>query len=204
MMSHDFRKLSRGDAYRLLIDMIVPRPIAFVSTQNRLGATNVAPFSFFSGVSSDPPVLSISCGPKKDGTPKDTLRNITETAEFVVNIMGHAHLTQLHQASAEYPYGVSEFDRIGLTPQASTEVKPPRVAEAAIQIECQLREIVEVGSTRLVLGNLLVAHVSPAVLRGDRIDVLALDPIARLGGRLYGKTREIIELDPAVDTRTSG
>lgn len=189
--------MKQSDVYRLMIDVIVPRPVAFLSTENKKGQRNLAPFSYFNGVSSDPPALSVSFSPRRDGTKKDTLLNIEETGEFVVNSSCAPYLTQLHQTSAEYPHGVDEMEKVGLNPIPSLYVKPPRVAEAPVQMECTLLQIVPVGRNHLVIGRILAIHISEAVLRGPRVDIFALDPIARLGGHLYGKTREVVELDPA-------
>lgn len=197
MQTFDFRTMKRSEIYRLMTDVIVPRPIAWITTESKSGQRNLAPFSYFNGVSSEPPALSVSITDRRDGTKKDTLRNIEETREFVVNSACASTLTQMHQTSAEYPYGVDEMEKVGLHPISSLYVKPPRLAEAPVQMECTLLQIIPIGRNSLVIGTILAVHISEAVLRGDRVDIFALDPLARLGGHLYGKTREVVELDPA-------
>lgn len=199
MNHYDFDTMHPRDAYRLLIEAVVPRPIAFVSTCDAAGVVNLAPFSFFNAVCSAPPTLVFSVTPKSDGSPKDTLRNIEATGQFVVNCASEWLLPQLNQCSAEYPHGVSEFTEVGLTPEPSLKVRPPRVKEAALQMECSLSQLVPVGqgpgSATLVLGRILSMHVSPKVTDGQgRIDPVQLAPMARLGGTAYMKLGPLIHL----------
>ncbi len=179
---------------------IIPRPIAFVTTQDENGVTNLAPFSFFNGVSSNPPCLVFSVARKDDGSKKDTLLNIEKTGEFVVNSSDESILHQINAASEEFPYGVSEFEKVGLTPLSSLWVKPPRVLEAAIQMECRLEKAVEIGgaeagSSTLVIGRILGIHVSERILEAGKISYTKLKPVARLGGREWLKGGEVFSLN---------
>lgn len=200
-MIFDFSKMTFSDAYRFMIGAIVPRPIAWVSTCSKEGVGNLAPFSFFNGVCSNPPSLVFSIVRKADGSKKDTLLNIESTSEFVVNI-AHADLAEnVDETSEAHPYGVDELKLEGLTPLPSTRVKPVRVAEAKIHMECKLLKTVEIGaggagSSTLVIGEIVCAHVEDSLV-GDknRIDFVKLDPLARLGGKSYGRGFKAFEIN---------
>jgi flavin reductase (DIM6/NTAB) family NADH-FMN oxidoreductase RutF len=202
----DVDQLPRKDVYRLMIDCIVPRPIAFISTINAQGIGNLAPFSFFNGVSSDPPTLVFACSRKRDSSKKDTLLNIEANREFVVNFTSEWMAEPMHQASADYPYGIDEMSKVGLTPLPSTRVKPPRVAESPVQMECELFAAYEIGppkpgSSVLVVGRILVVHVAEAFYKDSRVQIDQLKPIARLGGDAYGRTSGIFEISrPKADS----
>ncbi len=203
MRTLDPAKLGIGGTYRLMTDVIVPRPIAWVSTCSREGAGNLAPFSYFNAVATEPAALMISVAPKRDGSDKDTLRNILETGQFVVNLATGALLEAVNQSSADYPYGVDEMRKVGLTPLASERVGPARVSESPVQLECELLQTVEVGprgapgSTVLVLGKIVLAHVRESLFEGDRILPDRLDPLARLGGPDYARLGPVIPLPRA-------
>ncbi len=196
----DFSQLSQPEIYKLLIGAIVPRPIAFVSTVSAEGVGNLAPFSFFNAVSSYPPCLMISIARKSTGEKKDTLKNIEETGTFVVNCVSEWMVEPMNQASADYPYGVDEMAQVGLTAIPSVKVKASRVKEAAIQMECEVYRILEigdglsVGSTTLVVGRILLMHVAEAVYDQGKIRIDALKPIARLAGSSYSKLGEVFDL----------
>lgn len=201
-MRFDTAAISPKDAYALMISAIVPRPIAFVSTVDEAGTVNLAPFSFFTGVASRPPLLALSIGQRRwqgKAQPKDTLANIQASGELVVNIPTVALAEQVNASAAELPPGVSELEHCGLTAQASVHVRPPRVLECPVQLECKLSQIVWVGTPptqALVLAEIVCFHVAEAVwseaLGG--IDPLALDPLSRLGGQAFGTTGRAIEL----------
>lgn len=184
--------------YRLLVGAIVPRPIAFVSTLSAAGVRNVAPFSFFTVASVDPPVLCFSPVLKGDGQAKDTLRNIEETGEFVVNVVSESFAPQMNATAAEVSPGVDEFELTGLTARPSELVKPPGVAESHIQIECRLRQILRFGdrphSGNLVLGDVLVMHIDDAVMDGKYIDRDKLGAIGRMAGFTYARTTDCFDL----------
>jgi flavin reductase (DIM6/NTAB) family NADH-FMN oxidoreductase RutF len=195
MKSLRLSELSVRDTYQLLISSIVPRPIAFVSTVSKTGVTNVAPFSFFSGVSSKPPCLSIAIARKPDGSLKDTLANIRGSGEFVVNTANEWLFDQMVDSAAPYPSETSEFEAIGLTPLASTMIKAPRVKESSLQLECILHKEVEIGdgsagSSTLVIGEILVVHMKEDLATERGVDIDGLKPISRLGGSDYATIGE--------------
>ena len=177
--------------YKLLIGSIVPRPIAFVSTLSPDGILNLAPFSFFNAVCANPPVVSFASGVRLP--PKDTLSNIRATGEFVVNIVTEEIAEKMNLTAGEYPAHVDEFAISGLTPLASDLVKPPRVSESPVNMECRLIQIVDV-STRplggsLVLGEVVRFHIDPGIMNNSRIDADKLQAIGRMGGNEYTRTR---------------
>lgn len=186
-MQIDPRELNPIEAYKLMISIIVPRPIAFVSTRAQDGSTNLAPFSFFNGVSSHPPIIAIAIGLKRGGIPKDTLRNIRDTGEFVVNMVTESIAAAMHQASADYPQGISEFEQVGLTPVASTVVSAPRVKESLVSLECRVTQLVPVSqaATELVLGEVVRYHVSDEIITDLTVDIENYPVVGRLGGRAY-------------------
>lgn len=197
--SHDFSKSSVREIYRLVVSAIVPRPIAFVTTVNAEGVTNLAPFSFFNGISSNPPCLVFSIARKPDGSKKDTLLNIEANGEFVVNSTEESFADRANAASAAFPHGVSEMEKVGLTSVPSTWVRPPRLAEAAIQMECRLEKQVEIGANEagaatLIIGRIVGMHVADRVLTEGEIDYLKLKPVARLGRNEWLRGGEILRL----------
>lgn len=185
--------------YKLLIGSIVPRPIAFVSTQSPEGALNLAPFSFFNGVSGNPPaVVFAPLVRASDSKTKDTLRNVTATKEFVVNVVTEAIAEKMNLTSAEFPPEVSEFVESGLTPLPSQKVKPPRVKESPINMECKLLQMVPVGTGPLggtvVIGEVVLFHVADELFDNFRIDLKKLAPIGRLAGSSYCRVTDIFDL----------
>jgi flavin reductase (DIM6/NTAB) family NADH-FMN oxidoreductase RutF len=183
----DFSALSSDQRYFFLISAVVPRPIAWVSTRAKDGTTNLAPFSFFQGVSSDPPVVMISISTaKKDGTTKDTLVNVRETGEFAVNLVSEELAEAMVRTSAELPHGESEIEAFGLTPLPTVAIAAGSVAEAKVCLECRLYRELPVGNSVLIFGEVLCAQVAEGLLdaRGT-IDPVALRPLGRLGGSLY-------------------
>ena len=203
MRTLDPAQIAPSDIYKLMIGMIVPRPIAFVSTVDAAGNRNLAPFSYFTACSSNPPVVcfctSVRSGPRPH---KDTLENIRATGELVVNIVSEEIAEQMNLCSAEVPPEVDEFELSGLTPLASDLVKPPRVAESKVQMECRLRQILvvseEPGGGSLVLGDVLRFHIEEALLDdqkgGYKIDPDKLNAIGRMGGPIYTRTRDRFEM----------
>jgi flavin reductase (DIM6/NTAB) family NADH-FMN oxidoreductase RutF len=200
----DPHEVPRGRLYRVLIEVIVPRPIAFISTRSREGRTNLAPFSFFNGVSSQPPVVSVAINARQ-GSPKDTLRNIRETGEFVVNVVTQALFERMVRTSGDWPPETSEFELTGLTPGPSQRVQAPSVVESPVQIECRLYREVEVGDTSLVLGEVQCLRVDDALLTDGRVDPEKLRPIGRLGGDGYTELGRVLHLArPKVEPRERG
>jgi flavin reductase (DIM6/NTAB) family NADH-FMN oxidoreductase RutF len=192
-MQIDPAALSPRDTYRLMISCIIPRPIAFVSTLSREGVTNLAPFSYFNGVSSDPPVISIAVATKRDGSKKDTWRNIEETSEYVVNVVVPELMDAVIIGARELPHNVSELDLAGLQTLPSTRVKPPRVAASPINLECTLLRIVEVEKTALILGRVVMIHAKDEILEGGRVDPRRLTFVGRLGDDLYCRVTDVFE-----------
>lgn len=178
-----------------MISMIVPRPIAWVSSISPAGVVNLAPFSFFNGVTSRPPTLMFVPVTKIDGTPKDTLRNIEATEEFVVNLVSAAQAEVMNATAAALPPDESEMARFAIAAARSECVAPPRVAEAPIAFECRLERIVTMGDgpgvANVVFGRILRAHVADEILDDQqRIDPRKLDLIGRMGGEDYCTTRD--------------
>jgi flavin reductase (DIM6/NTAB) family NADH-FMN oxidoreductase RutF len=188
----DPQHLDRKAAYKLMISIIVPRPIAFVSTVSPEGRTNLAPFSFFNGISSHPPVVMVAVGRRKTG-PKDTWRNIEATGEFVVNVVVPEIVEPMILSAGEYPPELDEFELTKLTPFPSARVKPPRIAESPVQMECRLERLVEVADTAVILGRVLLYHVRDDLMEGGRIHPARLRPVARLGDDFYSHLGEIFE-----------
>jgi len=190
---HDYNQI-----YKLMIGSIVPRPIAFVSTVNALGNRNLAPFSFFNGVCSNPPTILFSTVIRKDGTHKDTLNNVEATKEFVVNIVSEEIAQQMNIASGEYPPNVDEYIKSGLTPVPSDVVQPPRVKESMISMECKLSQIVRIGNGPgggcTVFGEIVQIHIVDELFDNFRIDADKLRAIGRMGGPAYTRTRDRFEM----------
>ena len=198
-ISINTKEIPFQDRYKLLIGSIVPRPIGFVSTISPSGIYNLAPFSFFNGVCSEPmTVLFCPVIRGSDGQEKDTLKNIKATKEFVVNIVSEEIAEKMNQCSAEYPYGVDEFKESGLTPSPSKIVKPPLVKEAKINMECKLLHLVEVGNRpgggTVVIGEVVYFHANEDVYQDGKIILSKLKPVARLGGTDYARVTDIFSL----------
>lgn len=198
-MTLDFSSLKPRDAYNWMISTILPRPIAWVSTISAEGKTNLAPFSFFQGVTSNPPTLMFVPVNTRDGTKKDTVRNIEQVPEFVVNLVSFSLAEKMNRTSALLPYGESEFEAFDIGAAPSARVRPPRVAEAPVAFECTLDRIVTIGegplAANVVFGLIHVAHVRDDVLGADgKPEAGKLDLIARLGGEAYARTTERFEI----------
>ena len=191
----DFTTLEPRHAYGWMAGLITPRPIAWVSTVSAEGRTNLAPFSFFNGVTASPPTLLFSAVNNRGGVKKDTVRNIEAVPEFVVNIVPHALAGPMNDCAALLPHGESEFEAFNIEAAPSAKVRPPRVAAVPAAFECVLHQIVPVGEgaggASLVIGRIVALHVNDAVLgAGGGIDAGKLDAIGRLGGDDYVTTRE--------------
>lgn len=199
-MEFDPSSLPWQSIYRLMIGSIVPRPIGWISTVNGAGQPNLAPFSFFNGVCANPPhVLFCPMIRGSDGQPKDTLCNVRQTGEFVVNIVSEPLAHAMNLSSAELPPEVNEFEAAGLVALPSVKVHPPRVAESAVQFECRLAQIVTLGSGpgsgSVVIGEVVYVHVRDEVLFDqDKIRLESLNPIGRLGGDWYTRVIHPFEL----------
>jgi flavin reductase (DIM6/NTAB) family NADH-FMN oxidoreductase RutF len=197
--------LSHNELYAVLLNSVAPRPIAWVSTANSSGQLNLAPFSFFNAVCVDPPMLAFAPGlrrPKQpesgQGEAKDTLRNIRATGEFVVNIVTYELAEAMNVTSGEYDASVNEFELAKVTPQGSTVVRPPRVAESPVAFECRLHQILDFSSaptgSSLVIGRIVSIHMHDSNLKEGVLDRNSLDLIGRMGGTQYTKTTQRFEM----------
>jgi flavin reductase (DIM6/NTAB) family NADH-FMN oxidoreductase RutF len=193
--------------HRLYLSFIQPRPIAFASTIDAQGHPNLAPFSFYNMMSANPPVVVFSPALNRHSQPKDTLRNILATREFVIATVTEAIAEKMNICSTEFEAGVSEFERSGLTPIPARKVKPPLVKESPVNIECRLRQVVSLGDQpgagQAIFGDILAVHVDEAVfLEGDMTcDHAKIRSVARMSGDLYARTTDRFALkslrDPA-------
>lgn len=196
----DFNSLKPRDAYAWMISTILPRPIAWVSTISREGKTNLAPFSFFQGITANPPMLMFVPVNTRAGDKKDTVRNIEAVPEFVVQLVPFTLAEQMNASSASLPYGESEFERFGIVSTPSERVRPPRVAAAPVAFECTLDRIVELGegplAANVVFGRIQLAHIADSVIGADgKPDPAKLDLIGRMGGDNYTRTTERFSLE---------
>jgi flavin reductase (DIM6/NTAB) family NADH-FMN oxidoreductase RutF len=191
--------------YNILLNSVAPRPIAWVSTISAAGQPNLAPFSFFNAVSAQPPLLGFAPAMRSrknaeagQGEPKDTLRNIRETKEFVVNIVTYDLREAMNLTAGDYDASVNEFALAKLTPQPSTVVRPPRVAESPVSFECQLHQILDFSTApsggSFVIGSIVSIHMNDAHLKDGKLDRSSLDLIGRMGGIEYTRTRERFEM----------
>lgn len=187
------------DNHKIMIGSIVPRPIAFVSTLSKDGALNLAPFSYFNGVCSNPPTVMFAPGRRGyDGKIKDTLNNISDTEEFVINIVSEEFVEKMVKCSTDFDPDVNEFDISGLTPAPSKKVGPSLVQESKVSFECTLNQIIEIGdgtagSGFVVIGTVVLFHVDDAVYKDGRIDLEALNPVGRLAGNSYVRLTDTFE-----------
>ncbi len=203
-MEIDPAQIEIADRYKLLVGSVIPRPIAFVSTVSADGRPNLAPYSFFCGVGSNPMMIAFCPANEPDGADKDTLHNIDPevggTGEFVVNIVTDAIGPQMAACAEELPPGESEWDLSGLTMTPSRIVKPARVAESPVSLECRVWRVIRTnpgmrGGGNMILGQVVWVHASDTVIDDRfRINPDAVDAIGRLGGPLYTRTRERIEI----------
>ena len=188
----DPSEMSIADAHRLLLHCVAPRPIAFTSTLSADGVPNLAPFSYFMAGGANPPSVVISPLTDRTGNPKDTLRNIQATGEYVINVVTYNLRDKMNFASAEFPFGVSEWEQAGFTPAPSIMVKPNRVLESPLSIECRLFQIVPHGdgplSANYVIGEVVYFHVCKSIMPDGVLDATKVDYIARMGGDWYNRS----------------
>lgn len=187
-----------GNFYRVLTGVVVPRPIAFVSTISPDGVNNLAPYSFFNAVASSPPTIVFSSSRRAGSKSKDTLDNVEATGEFVVNIVSDDIAEAMNRTAAEFPADVSEFDVAGLTPAASDIVRAPRVAESPVNMECRLQQVVNLGEGDhqhgLVIGEVVLLHIRDDIIDGHRVNHHLLKPTGRLAGSMYCHTADVFEM----------
>ncbi len=195
----DPEQIPVSSLYQHLIRIIAPRPIAWVSTISLSGIANLAPFSFFTGVGAKPPSIVFCPSNRRDGTPKDTLKNILENGEFVINAVPFRLAQAMNLSSAELPPEDSEFELTGIETALSSRVKPPRVLESPVSLECTLMHHLPLsagpGGANIVVGRIVQIHIDDATLDQDGwADPSLLDLIGRLGGSSYCRTREQFEI----------
>ncbi|WP_445323620.1 flavin reductase family protein [Pontibacter sp. H249] len=187
----DPKEIKTAEVHALLLGAIAPRPIAFASTTDLEGNVNLSPFSFFNVFSAKPPIVVFSPARRvRDNTSKHTLENVELTKEVVINIANFDIVEQMSLASTEYDKGINEFIKAGLTPEASVLVKPPRVKEAPVALECKVNDIIslglEGGAGNLVICEVLLMHINESILdENGKIDPFRLDAVARMGGDYY-------------------
>ena len=196
----DPKELPLQETHKLMIGSIVPRPIAFVSTLSKDGFENLAPFSYFNGICSNPPSIMF-CPARRgyDGKTKDTLNNIRDTEEFAVNIVSEDFAEQMVSTSTDFEPEVNEFEVSGLTPEPCQKIAPPKVAEAKISFECKLNQIVPVGNEGpgggfVIIGTIVLFHIDDDVYEDGYINLEKLRPIGRLAGNMYTRTTDKLEI----------
>ena len=195
----DPQQTAAAKLYKLLIGAITPRPIAFVSTVSKTGVNNLAPYSFFTGVSANPPVIGFSPMVNREGRMRDSRLNAEQYEEFVVNVVSEDFVEQMNATAVDVPPEVDEFELSGLTPAPSKIVRPPRVAEARVSMECRLLQVVEIGRETLsgafVMGEVVQFHIDDDIFDDYRLDADKLNTVGRMGGMSYTRTRDRFDLD---------
>lgn len=198
-MEFDPDSMSTRDVYLKMVSLITPRPIAWVSTLSQTGVANLAPYSFFNGIGANPPSLMFAPVNRRDGSRKDSLLNVENNGQFVVNVVSFEQAESMNQTSADFDSETSEFSACGLTPLESMKVSPPRVAEAKASFECELLQTLHLGTgpagANLVIGRIVMIHVADEVVT-ESGEVLpeSLDTIGRLGGAGYSRTTDRFDL----------
>lgn len=189
MPTFDTEQLSGREPYFLLTSLVVPRPIAWVSTLADDGTANLAPHSYFNIISSAPPIIHFTSSGEKD-----SLRNARATGEFVVNVVSRDLVEPMNLTSADFPPDKSEFAWAELEQAASDRVQPPRVARARAALECRVRDILSMGNGHMVFGDVVRFHVADAIWLDGRVDPTALDPVGRLSGTAYAAQGEVFKI----------
>jgi flavin reductase (DIM6/NTAB) family NADH-FMN oxidoreductase RutF len=196
-MELDFATISPTDRYKFLCAVVVPRPIAWVTTVSTAGVVNVAPFSFFNAMGSQPAIVALGIASRGKGVPKDTFKNIQDTREFVVNLVTYAAREPMNRTGADFAPEVSELTAVGLETQPSLVVKPPRLVLSPVHLECKLATIVEVGRNHVTIGEIVHAQIADEFYDPVKGYVASekLDLIARMHGRgWYARTTDLFEL----------
>jgi len=197
----ELARLPALERYKILIGLVIPRPIAWVSTFSEKGVANCAPFSFFNVISEDPPLCILSFNWRSDGTIKHTLKNIRRSGEYVVNLADEGTANAMHLSSTELPEGESEFAKYGLTPVPAKRVKHPRIAEAAASLECRVERRINFGPEReMVVGEILLVHAREGIIdpATKRISEDLYRPVGRLFAERYCTTRQRFNLPGAL------
>ena len=196
-----------SEIHKLMIGSIVPRPIALVSTTSKDGNNNVAPFSYFNGVCSNPPTIMFAPARRGwDGHEKDTLINIRNNQEFVINIVSESFAEKMVKCSTDFDPNIDEFQVSGLTPESSSKVSPPKVKESKINLECKLDQIVEIGdgtagSGFIVLGTIVLFHIDDDIYEDGHILLDKLEPLGRLAGNWYTRPTDNLKITRQVKAK---
>jgi flavin reductase (DIM6/NTAB) family NADH-FMN oxidoreductase RutF len=205
------KEISTAELHSIMLSAVAPRPIAFASTIDTDGNINLSPFSFFNCFSASPPILIFSPARRvRDNTTKHTLENCLATKEVVINTVNYDIVEQMSLASTEYEKGVNEFIKSGLTPEKSTLVKPPRVAESPVSFECKVLEVKELGNQggagNLIICEIVMVHIKDKILNEKgKIDQRKIDLVARLGGDWYSTTKDsLFEIPKPILTKGIG
>ena len=203
-MRIDPAELGAERIYRLMTGIVVPRPIAWVTSLSAKGVVNLAPFSAFTFVSQKPPMLAISVG-RKAGVYKDTAHNILDTEEYVIHIADTPLMGALHESSFEHPPEISEVEHLKLETLPSELIKVPRLAAPPVAMECRFRQCLEFGDakSRLIVGEVVMFHLRDGLVNNGKVETAALDPIARIAGPRYARLGEIVTLNPVFQTLKS-
>jgi flavin reductase (DIM6/NTAB) family NADH-FMN oxidoreductase RutF len=202
MTEVDFESITAYQRYKLMASLIVPRPIALVTTLGPTGVVNAAPFSMFNMIGEDPPILMISINRLKDGRLKDTAANILANGEFVVHISDEAMAQKMHDCGQNFPSHVSELAAVGLTPVPSMGVAPPRIAEAPVAFECVLHEKLETESRYVFIGRIVRLAARDGLIDTEawRVNLREYHPVARFGASFYTGTNERFSLSEGPNT----
>jgi len=211
MLSISPKDISTAQLHGYLLGAVSPRPICFASTIDVHGNVNLSPYSFFNVFSAKPPIMVFSPARRvRDNTVKHTLENVLETKEVVINVVSYAMVQQMSLSSTEYPKGVNEFIKAGFTEIPSELVKPPRVAEAPVQFECKVKDVIalgnEGGAGNLIIAEVVKVHINETILDAEgKIDPFKIDTVARMGGNWYSRAKEgIFEVPKPLQTMGIG
>lgn len=198
-MDIDFSAITEYQRYKLMASLIVPRPIALITTLSEDGVVNAAPFSMFNMLGEEPPIVMVSINRLQDGQLKHTAANIARTGEFVVHLTDEAMAAQMHRCGERFPADVSELSAVGLTAAPSKKVRPPRIAEAPCAFECTLYETLETASRQIFIGQVHWLHAREGLIDTElwRVRLQDYFPVARFGASFYINTRERFSLEAA-------
>jgi len=206
-MDFDFTKITAKDRYKLLVSSIVPRPIALTTTISLQGVVNAAPFSWFNVMGATPPTVVLGVDSRSPGVAKDTVQNIRDGEEFVVNLVDEAMAGKMNICAVEYAPGISEIEMSGLTVAPSRQVKVPRVVESPVNLECRLRMAIDIGSGRtIVVGEIVHYHIRDELLDGEKMYVATerMNLIGRMHGRgWYVRTRDLFLMPRATEAEVA-
>lgn len=198
-MDLDLNALPTGERYKLLCGLVVPRPIALVTTLDNKGTANAAPFSFFNVISHDPPMVVLGIDRREDGRPKDTLTNIQQTGEFVMNLVSETIAVPMNACATDFPPGHDEIAEVGFTALPSKIVRPPRIGQSPISLECRLARDLEFGAEgqrHIILGDIVQVHVEDDVVNERfHVDQDRTRLIGRMAGRDYVRTGDRFKLE---------